>query len=90
MSSFYELHKGGNERNKEMLLYADHTQSSEKYNGSSLTYAGGGGADNFESWMMTWNYTEIRSAKNSDGTTPTPTVLREASQDLKASSMAWK
>jgi hypothetical protein len=82
MPTFYEVHKGGNERNKEILFYADHTQSSEKYNASSLTYGGGGGADNFASWMMTWNYTEIRSFKNSNGTTATSTVLREASQDL--------
>jgi hypothetical protein len=82
MPTFYEVHKGGNERNKEILFYADHTQTSEKYNASSLTYAGGGGADNFASWMMTWNYTEIRSYKNSNGTTATSTVLREASQDL--------
>jgi hypothetical protein len=32
--------------------------------------------------MMTWNYTEIRSATNADGTGPKSTVLREASQDL--------
>jgi hypothetical protein len=82
MNTFYELNKGGNERNKEMVLYADHTQSSERYNGSSLTYSGGGGADNFAAWMMTWNYTEIRSGKNPDGSGLTPTVLREASQDL--------
>ncbi|MGB8489790.1 MAG: RagB/SusD family nutrient uptake outer membrane protein [Bacteroidales bacterium] len=82
MPTFYELHKGGNERNKEMLLYADHTQTNEKYNGSSLTYGGGGGADNFAAWMMTWNYTEIRSAKNPDGTGSSSSVLREAVQDL--------
>jgi len=82
MPTFYELHVGGNERNKEMLLYADHTQTSEKYNGASLTYGGGGGADNFAAWMMTWNYTEIRSAKNADGTGSSSSVLREASQDL--------
>lgn len=29
MDTFYELHKGGNERNKEMMLYADHTEASE-------------------------------------------------------------
>ena len=82
MPTFYELNKGGNERNKEMLFYSDHTQTSEKYNGASLTYGSGGGADNFAAWMMTWNYTEIRSGKNADGTGLTPTVLREASQDL--------
>jgi hypothetical protein len=83
MPTFYEVHVGGNERNKEMLLYADHTEASEKYNGSSLTYGGGGGADNFASWMMTWNYTEIRSYKAADlSGSAVSTVLREAVQDL--------
>ena len=82
MPTFYELHVGGNERNKEMMLYADHTETSEKYNDASLTYGSGGNADNFASWMMTWNYTEIRSAKNADGTGSVSTVLRDAIQDL--------
>ncbi|MCX6333094.1 MAG: RagB/SusD family nutrient uptake outer membrane protein, partial [Bacteroidia bacterium] len=83
MPTFYEVNVGGNDRNKEILFYADHTEASEKYNGSSLTYAGGGGADNFASWMMTWNYTEIRSYKAADlSGSAVSTVLREASQDL--------
>lgn len=83
MPTFYELNKGGNDRNKEMLFYADHTEASEKYNGASLTYGNGGGADNFASWMMTWNYTEIRSYKAADlSGSAVSTVLREASQDL--------
>ncbi len=80
MPTFYDLHVGGNERNKEMMLYADHTEKSEKYNDGSLTYGSGGNADNFAAWMMTWNYTEIRSAKNADGTGQVSTVLREAAQ----------
>lgn len=82
MPTFYELHVGGNERNKEMMFYADHTQSSEKYNGASLTYGSGGGADNFACWMMTWNYPEIRSHKNPELNSPASTVLRDATQDL--------
>ena len=82
MSSFYELNLGANDRNKECLFYADHTQASEKYNGASLTYGSGGNADNFACWMMTWNYTEIKSFKDEALTTPVNTVLREASQDL--------
>jgi hypothetical protein len=83
MATFYEVNVGGNERNKEILFYADHTEASEKYNGASLTYGNGGGADNFASWMMTWNYTEIRSYKAADlSGSAVSTVLREASQDL--------
>ncbi len=82
MSTFYELHLGGNERNKEMMLYADRTETSEKYNGSSLTYAGGGDADNFAAWMMTWNYTELKNYKEPELKTSANTVLREADQSL--------
>ena len=83
MPTFYELHVGGNERNKEMLLYADHTQASEKYNGSSLTSGSGASPENFVAWMMTWNYTEIRSYKAADlSGSAVSTVLREAAQDL--------
>ena len=35
---YYDVNLGSNDRNKEMLLYADHTEESEYYNGSSLTY----------------------------------------------------
>jgi starch-binding outer membrane protein, SusD/RagB family len=81
--TFYDLNVGGNERNSEMLLYADHTEKSEQYNGASLTYSNGNTADNFAAWMMTWNYTEIRSNTKADlSGTQTSTVLREASQDL--------
>jgi len=83
MPTFYEVNVGGNERNKEMLFYADHTQASEKYNGASTTYGSGGAADNFASWMMTWNYTEIRSYTAADlSGSAISTVLREAVQDL--------
>lgn len=46
-------------------MYADHTETSEFYNGGSLTYGSGGAPDNFAGWMMTWNYTVIRSSSSS-------------------------
>ena len=52
-ATFYDVNLGQNDRNKECLLYADHTEKSEKYNVSSLTYGGGGAPDNFAGWMMT-------------------------------------
>lgn len=82
MPTYYDVHLGSNDRNKEVLLYADHTETSELYNGASLTYSGGGGADNFAGWMMTWNYTVITSAKNPAWTSKVNSVQREADQHL--------
>ena len=58
------VNAGPNDRNMEILLYADHTQEDEYYNGGSLSYGGGGAPDNFAGWMMNWNYTDARSADN--------------------------
>jgi hypothetical protein len=74
-STFYDVNLGQNDRNKEIVLYADHTQASEFYNASSLTYSNGAAPENFAGWMMTWNYTNIRS-------TGVSSVQREASQPL--------
>ena len=75
LSTYYDVNLGQNDRNKEILLYADHTEKSEKYNGASLTYGSGGAPDNFAVWMLTWNYTNIRSSGVSS-------VQREAEQHL--------
>lgn len=75
VATYYDVNLGQNDRNKEILLYADHTEKSEKYNVSSITYGGGGAPDNFASWMLTWNYPDIRSSGVSS-------VLREAEQHL--------
>jgi hypothetical protein len=82
LTYYYDVNLGSNDRNKEILLYADHTQASELYNAASLTYSGGGSADNFASWMSTWNYTNIRSATNTAWSTVISSVQREASQPL--------
>lgn len=78
MESFYQVNAGPYDRNKEILLYADHTQEDEYYNGGSLTYGSGGAPDNFAGWMMNWNYTDIQ-AKDKDGNTILP-VIRVAEQ----------
>lgn len=62
--SFWMVNAGPNDRNMEILLYADHTQENEFYNGGSLSYGSGGAPDNFAGWMMNWNYTDARSADN--------------------------
>ncbi|WP_338357409.1 RagB/SusD family nutrient uptake outer membrane protein [Yeosuana marina] len=70
---YYDVNLASNDRNSEMLLYADHTEDSEKYNGASLGWGISGNADNASVWMVTSNYTTIRSNGAS-------TVLREAAQ----------
>lgn len=80
--TYYDVNLGSNDRNKEILLYADHTEKSEFYNASSLTYSNGGAPENFAGWMMTWNYTNIRSATNTNWSTVISSVQREASQPL--------
>jgi hypothetical protein len=75
--TFYDVNVAQNDRNKEILLYADHTQSSAFYNGAAITGSTPGSApENFAGWMMTWNYTNIRSGLN------VSSVQREATQAL--------
>ena len=83
--TYYDVHLGENDRNSEMLLWADHTQSSELYNGGaagSLEYSTGAQPDNFAVWMMTWNYTEIMSSSSNTSWTAVSSVVREAEQHL--------
>ena len=64
MDYFYQVSDGPHDRNKEILLYADHTENSQQYNGSDLGYSGGGGMDNFAGWMMNWNYANMVATAN--------------------------
>ena len=76
--TYYDVNVATNDRNTEVMLYADHTQTSEFYNAGSLSYGSGGAPDNFAHWMLTWNYTTIR-ATAPDGSIFDP-VGREAAQ----------
>ncbi len=80
--TFYDVSVGSNDRNNEILLYADHTQTSQYYNGGSLTYGNGAAPDNFAGWMLTWNYTSIRSGTDPSWSGNISSVQRESSQDL--------
>ena len=61
------------------MLYADHTQEDEYYNGGSLSYGSGGAPDNFAGWMMTWNYTVLQCKdSNGDNINPLRRVAEQA------------
>lgn len=80
--TFYDVHLGSNDRNNEILLYADHTENSEEYNGGSLSYGSGGAPDNFASWMVAWSYDTMTALRGDDTSTSFTPVLRAATQDL--------
>ena len=79
--TFYDVNVATNDRNSEIMLYADHDED-EKYGNGGVGYGwgSGGSPENFAYWMETWNYTEM-IAKGSSGNTVSP-VQREAVQAL--------
>ncbi len=86
--TYYDVNLAQNDRHKEMLLYADHTESSEYYDGSSHSYNTGASPGNFAAWMTTWDYTFLESSPTPQWTgTPVRTVQREAAQ---AYGRPWK
>ena len=83
--TYYDVNLAQNDRNKEILLYADHTESSSTYTGGNI-YDGNGpnglNQDNYAVWMMTFNYTNIRSSSSSTTWAAVSSVQREAEQHL--------
>ena len=79
--TFYDVNVATNDRNSEIMLYADHDED-EKYGngGAGYGWGNGGSPENFAYWMETWNYTEM-IAKNDKGENINP-VQREAVQAL--------
>ncbi len=79
--TFYDVNVATNDRNSEVMLYADHDEN-EKYGngGSGYGWGSGGSPENFAYWMETWNYTEM-IAKAASGATINP-IQREAVQAL--------
>ena len=81
--TFYEVNVATKDRNKEMLLYADHTQSSPIYNGGDLGYSGGGfSTDYFAGWFEQFNYPAIRSSSTNSSWSAVSSVQRAATQPL--------
>ncbi len=75
-----------NDRNAEWLLWADHNQDDDLYNGGGLGWGNGGAPENFAGWFTQWNYcgdmkgfTELNDKREPIYFNP---VLREACQAL--------
>ena len=82
MPTFYEVNVAKNDRNKEIMLYADHSENEKFGNGGAgYGWGNGGSPENFAYWMETWNYTEM-TALSTSGDTKVYPVQRETYQGL--------
>ncbi len=79
--TFYDVNNAINDRNSEIMLYADHNEN-EKYGNGGVGYGWGNGnsPENFAYWMTSWNY-GLLTAVGSTGETINP-ISREAVQAL--------
>lgn len=79
--TFYDVNVATNDRNSEIMLYADHNEN-EKYGNGGVGYGWGSGnsPENFAYWMTSWNY-GLMTAKGSTGESINP-ISREAVQAL--------
>lgn len=82
--TYYNLNVGSNDRNSECMLYADHTEASEYFNEGVIqaSYGDGWSPNNFAAWMLTWNYTNLRSSSSNTTWTSVSSVHRAAEQSL--------
>ena len=79
--TFYDVNVATNDRNAEVMFYADHDEDEKFGNGGTgYGWGSGGSPENFAYWMETWNYTEM-IAKAASGATINP-IQREAVQAL--------
>ena len=79
--TFYDVNVATNDRNSEIMLYADHNEN-EKYGNGGVGFGWGSGnsPENFAYWMTSWNY-GLMTAKGSTGESINP-ISREAVQAL--------
>ncbi len=79
--SFYLVNVGSNDRNSEIVLYADHTESSNYYDGgTNFDWANGNPPGNFARWMCRWDYTFLETSKSASTWDKFRSVAREAVQ----------
>jgi hypothetical protein len=66
MPSFYDVNVWTNDRNAECMLYADHTEFSDKYSESNVLGWDGGVAQNQAVWMVTAYFQNTQLSRTKD------------------------
>ena len=74
--TYYDVNVATNDRNKEIMLWADHTENSAKYSESNITGWDGGDAQNQAVWMVTWYFHSVKSSSSSSSWTPVDAFFR--------------
>lgn len=73
--TFRDVSLYANDRNSEIMLWADHTEKNATYNGADLGWGNGNAPENFAGWMANWNHGTV----NLDGV---GVIQREAVQTV--------
>ncbi|GAB6119869.1 RagB/SusD family nutrient uptake outer membrane protein [Dysgonomonas termitidis] len=81
--TYYDVHVFTNDRNKEIMLYADHTENSAQYNeGNVIGWDGSPNntneAQNQAVWMVTWYFQNVQSSRTTGSWSGTGTFFRSA------------
>lgn len=74
--TFYDVHLAQNDRNNEIMLWADHTENSALYSESNVVGWDGGDAQNQAVWMVTWYFHTIKASKTPGTWTPVDAMFR--------------
>lgn len=75
-SSYYKIHLGPNDYNKEQVFYADHTDKSPQYNGGTYGNDLQGSGPNYVFFFLQWNYPNM-AIKNNAGARVNPVIRVE-------------
>jgi hypothetical protein len=74
--TFYDVNVATNDRNNEIMLYADHTESSAKYSESNVTGWDGGDGQNRAVWMVTWYFHTTKASRTQNSWTSVDAFFR--------------
>jgi hypothetical protein len=74
--TFYDVNVAANDRNNEIMLYADHNENDAKYNEGNITGWDGGAAQNQAVWMVTWYFHVVTSSSTPSSWTSVTSFFR--------------
>lgn len=74
--TFYDVNLAQNDRNKEIMLWADHNETNAQYSESNITGWDGGDGQNQAGWMVTWYLQNIRASSSPTEWKPVDAMFR--------------